>query len=92
MISRRYILKWFFGLPLLSLFPFQISDVRAQATQSGTGKIAASIGEFFAGEELQFEISFMFLKKVAVARMILKERQLVLLAGCQDIGRIPIVQ
>ena len=75
MISRRYILKWFFGLPLLSLFPFQISDVRAQATQSGNGKIAASIGEFFAGEELQFEISFMFLKKVAVARMTFKRAE-----------------
>jgi hypothetical protein len=71
-ISRRYFTKWLFGLPLLSFFPFRVSELRAQPSRPGVGAAGKTIGEFFSGEELHYEISFMFLKKVAVAKMLFK--------------------
>jgi hypothetical protein len=71
MISRRYFTKLFFGLPLLSILPFRVSELIAQSSHSGIGA-AGTIGEFFSNEELQYEISFLFLKKVAVAKMSFK--------------------
>jgi hypothetical protein len=72
MISRRYFTKWLFGLPLLSFFPFRVSELSAQSSKSGMVAVGKTIGEFFAGEELLYEISFLFLKKVAVAKMSFK--------------------
>jgi hypothetical protein len=72
MISRRFFTKWLFGLPLLSFFPFRVSESSAQSSQSGMVAAGKTIGEFFAGEELLYEISFWFLKKVAVAKMLFK--------------------
>ncbi|MCX5844682.1 MAG: DUF3108 domain-containing protein, partial [Deltaproteobacteria bacterium] len=72
MISRRYFTKWLFGLPLLSFFPFRVSELSAQSSQPGMVASGKTIGEFFAGEELHYEISFMFLKKVAVAKMLFR--------------------
>jgi len=72
MISRRYFTKWLFGLPLLSFFPFRVSELSAQSSQPGMAASGKTIGEFFADEELLYEISFLFLKKVAVAKMSFK--------------------
>ena len=72
MISRRYFTKWLFGLPLLSFFPFRVSELSAQSSQPVMVASGKTIGEFFAGEELTYEISFLFLKKVAVAKMTFK--------------------
>lgn len=72
MITRRYFMQWLLGIPLLSLFPFQASKLYAQSPKPGIGTAGKTIGEFFAGEELFYEISFLFLKKVAVARMSFK--------------------
>lgn len=68
-ISRRSFTRWLFGLPLLSLFPFRVSQAAEGVSQPSQGLSGRTIGEFFAGEELTYEISFMFLKKVAVAKM-----------------------
>lgn len=72
MISRRFFTKLLFGLPLLSIFPFRVSELCAQSSQSGIVAPGKTIGEFFSAEELRYEISFMFLKKVAVANMSFK--------------------
>lgn len=72
MITRRSFAKWLFGLPLLSLVPFRVSELHAQSGRSLTGVSGKPIGESFSGEELHYEISFLFLKKVAVATMVFK--------------------
>lgn len=72
MISRRFFTKWLFGLPLLSLLPYRVSEVRAQTIQPGVGSAGKTIGEFFTDESLHYEISFMFLKKVAEVKMVFK--------------------
>jgi Protein of unknown function (DUF3108) len=71
-ISRRHFTRWIFGLPLLSFSPFRVSEVYAESSIEAKGK---TIGEFFAGEELHYEISFMFLKKVGVAKMMFRPAQ-----------------
>jgi hypothetical protein len=75
MVSKRYFIKWLFGSFFLSLFPCKVSKIRAQSTQLAVGTVGKSIGDFFAGEELHYEISFMFLKKVAVAKMLFKRSE-----------------
>ena len=75
MISRRNILRWFLGIPLLSFFPCTVSRSRAQAIQPGVSAVGSSIGEFFDGEELHYEISFMFLKKVATVMLLFKRAE-----------------
>jgi len=74
-ISRRNIIRWFLGFPLLLFFPCTASRLRAQAIQPAVGVVRTSIGEFFAGEELHYEISFMFLKKVATVMMLFKRAE-----------------
>ncbi len=67
-ITRRALLRFLAGLPLLS-FPFRVTPVRAQPSQpSGRGP-KGPIGETFAGEVLHYEIGFWILKKVAVATL-----------------------
>jgi hypothetical protein len=68
-------MRWLFGLPLLSFCTFRVSELTAQTSRQGIGKVRQTIGEFFSGEELQYEISFMFLKKVAVAKMWFKRAE-----------------
>ena len=69
MVTRRYFLKGFAGLPLLYLFPFSFSRVWAQSPVTQQAPVEAPIGEMFAGEELSYDIAFWFLRKVAVAKM-----------------------
>lgn len=75
MVSKRCFIKLLIGSFLLSLFPCKVSKIRAQSIQSAGGTVKTSIGDFFAGEELHYEISFMFLKKVAVAKMLFKRAE-----------------
>jgi hypothetical protein len=69
MISRRSLLRLLAGLPLLSALPFLQPRVWAQVPAGPQSHPSASIGETFAGEELQYDIAFWFLKKVATVRM-----------------------
>lgn len=75
MISRRWFVKWLFDISLLSLLPCKISKARTQSVQSAVDTNGPSIGEFFVGEELYYEISFMFLKKVAKVKMLFKRAE-----------------
>jgi len=58
------------GLPLLSFFPFRVTELSAQSSDRFKGDLQGpTIGERFAGEELNYEISFWIIKRVAVAKL-----------------------
>jgi hypothetical protein len=57
------------GLPLLSSVPFRATDVWAQSILPVKNGSNGSIGEFFRGEELQYDIGFWFFRQAAVARI-----------------------
>ena len=69
--SRRLFLRFLLGLPLLS-FLFPVREVRGELTvQPRVG--GDSIGEFFKGEELSYEIGFWLLKRVAQGKVSFRE-------------------
>jgi hypothetical protein len=70
MITRRYFVRLLLGLPLLSSFPFRVARLSAQPGDllSADPK-RPTVGERFAGEELDYEISFWIIKRVAVAKL-----------------------
>ena len=72
MIGRRRFIQWLLDLPFLSFLPFGVDELHAQPSRPGSVAPGKTIGEFFVGEELRYEISFLFLKKVAVATMLFK--------------------
>lgn len=65
LVSRRLFLKFLLGSPFLSPFPLSVGEVRAD----GPGIKRESIGEFFNGEELSYEIGFWLLKRVAQGKI-----------------------
>jgi len=69
MITRRYFLRFFAGLPFLTGLPFTLPKVWAQAPVNGGSSLKIPIGRVFAGEELHYDIAFWFLRKVAVVKM-----------------------
>ncbi len=70
MMRRRNFIQWLLSLSFVSFFSHRSSVLYGHTP----GNVAAgkTIGEFFSGEELSYEISFLFLKKVAVAKMLFK--------------------
>ena len=73
MITRRCFLRWLLGLPLLSAFPFRARDMWAQSIPAVTNGSKGSIGEFFRGEDLQYNIGFWFFRQAAVAKISFKQ-------------------
>jgi len=74
LLSRRLFLKFLFGLPLLPSFPLPVR--RARADLSVLQRIGGdSIGDFFKGEELSYEIGFWLFKKVAQGKISFKEME-----------------
>ena len=70
MITRRYFLRLLLGLPLLSSFPFRVARLSAQPSDLlKVDPKRPTIGERFAGEELDYDISFWIIKRVAVAKL-----------------------
>ena len=69
MITRRHFLHWVWGLPLLSAFPFRISEGWAQGSSPLEMVKKSSIGEFFNGEELTYEIGLWIIKQAAIGRL-----------------------
>jgi hypothetical protein len=57
------------GLPFLSSFPFPAREVSAQPFLPSPNLPGTSIGELFAGEELNYDIAFWLIKKVARAKL-----------------------
>jgi hypothetical protein len=85
LVTRRLFLKYLLGLPLLSFFPLRVRETWADPPiLPRTGR--DSIGEFFKGEELFYEIGVWLFKKVALGKLSFKEmgekgRYLVTLQG-----------
>ncbi len=71
-ITRRHFLRYLLGFSLLPCFPFPIRETWADP--SVLPKIGGdSIGEFFKGEELFYDIGVWVFKKVALGKLSLKE-------------------
>jgi len=68
-VSRRYFFRWLLGFSFLPLFPFHVRPSRADTTiLPGDGK-GRSIGEFFKGEELVYEVGVWFFKRAALGKL-----------------------
>lgn len=71
-VTRRLFLRYLFGLPLLSSFPLHVRETWADPPVLPK-KEENSIGEFFKGEELFYEIGVWLFKKVALGKLSFKE-------------------
>jgi hypothetical protein len=71
-VTRRLFLKFLLGLPLLSSFPFRLQETWA-ALAPPPRKGRDSIGEFFKGEELHYDIGLWQFKKVAIGKIRFEE-------------------
>jgi hypothetical protein len=69
MFTRRHFLRWLIGLPLVWLLPARAVSVWAQQVSSAKTGAKGSIGEFFKGEELEYDIAFWFFRRAAVAKL-----------------------
>ncbi len=71
LLTRRLFLRYLLGLPLLSSFPLSIREIRADShllpSQRGN-----SIGEFFKGEELHYEVGVWLFKRVGLGKLSFK--------------------
>ncbi len=71
-VTRRLFLKFLLGLPLLSSFPFRLRETWADLpSHRETG--GNSIGEFFKGEELHYDIGLWLFKKVGIGKISFEE-------------------
>jgi len=72
-LTRRHFLRWLSGVPFLTLLPVPVllnyADPRPPLKSSG----GRSIGQFFKGEELLYEIRVWLFKRVALGRLTFKE-------------------
>jgi len=72
MLTRRLFLRFLLGLPFCSSFPFRVQETWADPpVLPRTG--GKSIGEFFRGEELHYEIGVWVFKQAAVGKLSFKE-------------------
>jgi hypothetical protein len=70
-VTRRLFLRYLLGLPLLSSFPLHVRETWADPPiLPRTGR--DSIGEFFKGEELHYEIGVWLFKRVALGKLSFK--------------------
>jgi hypothetical protein len=74
LLTRRIFLKFLLGLPLVSSLPFRVQDTWA-GLPPHPKKERDSIGEFFKGEELHYEIGLWLFKKVAVEKLSFEEME-----------------
>jgi len=72
LLTRRLFLKYLLGLPLLSSFPLPLQETWADPPVLPR-KGGNSIGEFFKGEELHYEIGVWLFKRVALGKISFKE-------------------
>ena len=73
--TRRLFIRLFLGFSLISYFPFRIREVKADPVQpSGTGR-TGSIGGYFVGEELFYEVGVWMFKRVALGKLSFKEAE-----------------
>jgi hypothetical protein len=67
-LTRRHFLRFLLGLPLLFFSPFHVQETWA-GPLALPRKEGNSIGEFFKGEELHYEIGIWLFKKVAIGKI-----------------------
>jgi len=72
LFTRRLFLRYLWGLPILFSFPFHVRKTWADTLALPRNEIGRSIGEFFKGEELVYEIGFWLIKRVALGRLSFK--------------------
>ena len=72
LLTRRLFLKYLLGLPLLSSFPLPLQETWADPPVL-LRRGGNSIGEFFKGEELHYEIGVWLFKRVALGKISFKE-------------------
>jgi len=72
LLTRRLFLRYLLGLPFLSSFPFHVRETWAD-TPALPRTEGGSIGEFFKGEELSYDIGVWLFKKVALGKLSFKE-------------------
>jgi len=72
LLTRRLFLKFLLGLPLLSSFPLRPRETWADLPFHFV-KGRGSIGEFFKGEELHYDIGIWLFKKVAIGKISFEE-------------------
>ena len=68
-VTRRFFLKFLLGLPLASPFRFHVPAAWASPLVHSGKEKGTSIGKFFEGEELHYEIGLWLFKKVAVGKI-----------------------
>ncbi len=73
-LTRRHLFRWLLGFPLLLLSPWSPLEISAEHP-TPTKKMGRTIGEFFNGEELHYEIGFWLIKKVAIGKIGFKEME-----------------
>ena len=68
LLTRRHFFRWLLGLAGLFSLPFIARETQADPRSSPGRLPGVPIGEFFFGEELEYEIGFWLLKRAAIAR------------------------
>ena len=69
MLTRRRFSQWLIGLPFLSFFPLGKRETEANPSGPQRNEGEGSIGEFFNGEELSYEIGFWLFKRAALGKL-----------------------
>lgn len=72
-LTRRLLLRYLLGLPLLSSIPLHALETWADLPAPPRKGEGNSIGEFFRGEELHYVIGVWLFKKVAVGKITFRE-------------------
>ena len=73
MLTRRHLIRWLLTLPFFSSFPFSVRGTWAEPSKPPRNEVGRSIGEFFIGEELVYEIGVWIFKRVALGKLTFKE-------------------
>jgi hypothetical protein len=74
-VSRRTFLHWLAGVPLLGALPFRTAAAAAPGPIPVPGDRTASIGQYFKGEELAYQVGFWVFKRAAVGTLSFKETE-----------------
>jgi len=72
LLTRRLFLRYLLRFPLLSSFPFHVQETWADPPVLPR-KGVKSIGEFFKGEELHYEVGAWIFKRVALGKLSFNE-------------------
>jgi len=68
LLTRRLFIRWLLGLSFLPFFPSLIRETKGNPSTL-PGERGRSIGEFFQGEELSYEIGVWLFKRVALGKL-----------------------